>query len=720
MLVINESYHQVGWTTGRLNHPGYAGTLIVKGTYDLELGRAASPAPVQLELAGDEFIDDDPNRALWYSSDFAEFKPRTDLLLVGHYYAPPRTQVTHADVVFRVGDFSKRLAVTGSRFWRARFLSASMSLPEPLTKLAVSYENSFGGPGYAKNPLGKGFDEVVLPNGSSIRPLPHLEEPAHLIASRRSRPDPAGFGPIPLTWPQRLSKAGTYDKAWLKQRWPWFPKDFDASFFNAAPQDQQLQAFLRGDEKISFENLHQVHQVFNATLPGIRVRCFYAEVIGAPVRFEEVPMHLDTLWVNPDTDKLVLVWRGVVPIRAEQFGKRDHVLVISEPLSQAPLPLEHFELLCAKRVAQFDRSEELVAVSAPDQKPVEESIDPAGSPAEQGKEAESDEALPAVAIGHFDAEAAEELGDVGEPEPLNREWCQERFSRGEGFSELDLSDVDLSGLAFPGASFQGALLTNAFLRNMNLAGADFTGAILAGADLTDSNLHEAILAHADLTSARLVRTDLTGCTLVGADLTKALLRGAKLDEAHAEKAILAHADLFSASLAKAHLAQADLSHSILHNCDLSDAALQEASMEKAWGVPLRAERANLTGLRASNAVLWNANFRDAAATNSIWQAAQLKSADFSGADLTHAEFEDADLPNANFVCAILRKARLVRVNLYHARMTHCDLFKGTLEKADLTGADVSGSNLYRTDLFETVLEKTKLDACNLKGTLLTL
>ncbi len=36
-------------------------------------------------------------------------------------------------------------------------------------------------------------------------------------------------------WTQRYSKIGNYKGNYLKERWPWFPKDFDWGYFNAAP-----------------------------------------------------------------------------------------------------------------------------------------------------------------------------------------------------------------------------------------------------------------------------------------------------------------------------------------------------------------------------------------------------------------------------------------------------------------------------------------------------
>ena len=54
-------------------------------------------------------------------------------------------------------------------------------------------------------------------------------DPKHPITAQGDHPGPAGFSAIDFTWPQRKSKAGTYDAAWLKNRFPGFPSDIDFS-----------------------------------------------------------------------------------------------------------------------------------------------------------------------------------------------------------------------------------------------------------------------------------------------------------------------------------------------------------------------------------------------------------------------------------------------------------------------------------------------------------
>ena len=52
--------------------------------------------------------------------------------------------------------------------------------------------------------------------------------------------DPMALGPLGRGWAQRACHAGTYDERWLKDDFPFLPKDFDERYYQAAPEDQQI------------------------------------------------------------------------------------------------------------------------------------------------------------------------------------------------------------------------------------------------------------------------------------------------------------------------------------------------------------------------------------------------------------------------------------------------------------------------------------------------
>ena len=55
------------------------------------------------------------------------------------------------------------------------------------------------------------------------------------------------LGPLGRHWQARVGFAGRYDDAWLAERFPFLPTDFDERYFQSAPADQWTD-HLRGGE----------------------------------------------------------------------------------------------------------------------------------------------------------------------------------------------------------------------------------------------------------------------------------------------------------------------------------------------------------------------------------------------------------------------------------------------------------------------------------------
>ncbi|MGH7942039.1 MAG: DUF2169 domain-containing protein, partial [Limisphaerales bacterium] len=141
MKIVNPTALKCAPLPGRLNFPKHSLTWIVKGTFDLKLNGAALPAEEQKFPTGDEFYPDDPEKAggSRYESDFAYFKPRADLLLVGACYAPNGRPATSCPATFRVGNKLKTVGVLGNRHWEKNWLSWKATAPEPFTRMELRY-----------------------------------------------------------------------------------------------------------------------------------------------------------------------------------------------------------------------------------------------------------------------------------------------------------------------------------------------------------------------------------------------------------------------------------------------------------------------------------------------------------------------------------------------------------------------------------------------------
>ncbi len=755
---VNESRMAIGWLPGYLNHPEHSITLIAKGTFDLHPdGRATlvdsdEPPP----LTGDIHYDDDPTASLYYESDFVHYKPSTDLLLVGNCWVPGSKPVTSCPVTFQVGNWQRTLRVIGQRFWIEHGKDLLMSDPIPFRHGPLRYEYAFGGPEYPDNPIGKGLEKMMDTSNVERVALPNIEEPEHPLSHADQRPQPAGFGPLHRQWRQRHSKVGTYDEHWQETRWPWYAEDLDWSFFNAAPPQQQWPGYLTGNELISFENLHRDHQRFSSQLPGLRVRGF---VHRRPLRgaehgvFEEVQMHLDTLWIDSDQKRLVLVWRGSTNCVSESCDDIARVYFIKESLDADPISVsqayERMNSTIAGDTKSYEFSSEddaeIQAVKAEIEQDRQEMAqleehylgkhgsDPNESArnlyraqlVRMGRDPSSaDEWQPhnedSTLARQREIEAEYEFDKMPGPhrtEAVDRESCLKAIARGDSLSERDLTGIDLSGADIRGADLSEAILEGANLQEAQLNGARLVATNLRGAILNGAELVEADLSLAELTGAQITRANLRRATLDGASLREANLQNSRMDRIRAFRTEFEQADLSRASLAEAFCDEADFSGCRLDGSIWEGASLKGSHLEGVTGSSVDLTNANLHAANlAEGSQFVSSRFIGIQADESIWDSASLQGCDFSGASLRMADLSYATLDAANMYHVDLAQARLTSASLVEVNLERSNLFQASLEKSNLTKAILDHSNLYEAETRDAKFEDSRLDGAILHMT----
>ncbi|NWL77108.1 DUF2169 domain-containing protein [Pseudomonas taiwanensis] len=256
----------------------------------------------------------------------------------------------------------KTLRFTGPRKFRHGLIGWHLTEPEPATRVPLRWEHAFGGasqipnprhaddpesPEYLlnevcfSNPLGCGWLEyrheklhyqqtgdmlVRLPApqiehlGEPIERLLHARHPASPldapamadVAASYGR-TPAGFGVVGRAWAPRLALAGTYDQAWEDNHWPGLPQDFDFTYWNGAPRDQQI-AYPTPDARIELFNLvdplWSVDGRCDIQLPGHRPFVLLRLDNGVML---PLPMLTDTLRIDTDAMTLAMTHRISLP-----------------------------------------------------------------------------------------------------------------------------------------------------------------------------------------------------------------------------------------------------------------------------------------------------------------------------------------------------------------------------------------------------------------------
>lgn len=295
---------------------------VVKATFDILRGGGLELAEEQIPLSFAGECHGEPGQSSQrIEPEMAFMKPTTDIVLIGHAHAPARRAVT-VDVAVRVGSLERRLRVTGDRVWRKGLFRISASAPDPFEKIPLVYERAYGGwdRGHADpekhsfhpgNPVGIGFRKGRSHFEEESR-LPNIEDPQAALTTYLGKSLPAGFGFICPHWEPRSALAGTYDDTWMRTRMPLLPRDFDRRFFNAASPGLITSRYLRGDEPVIVRGASPEGQI-SFRLPGIQPP---ASRLSFHDRADEtLQSNLDTVIVDLDARKLILLWRAFTVLR---------------------------------------------------------------------------------------------------------------------------------------------------------------------------------------------------------------------------------------------------------------------------------------------------------------------------------------------------------------------------------------------------------------------
>lgn len=773
-------------------------SFIVKGTFRLVPDAPAEPwADGPDPLAGDTPWPDEPALGLAYPSDFVPWKPCGEWLAVGTA-RPPAAYASAADasavwklagdrrhfmIRMEVGSRDKSLEVVGAE--RAGGIIARLmpSWREDATAVPVSFALAWGGPGHPTNPLGTGAD-------GGHPPL--VRRPGEHGLLRHGDRDPAGFGPVPADWRQRATLRGTHDDVWLATRWPWLPDDIDYRHFLAAGSDQWIEGYFRGDEPLSLVHLHPTLPDFRGFLPGVRPRLAVvrrSSLSGdraGPRGFdrdqvlpaEEVPLALDTVWIDADREKLVLVWRGLAAVATPKLPDIASVTLAAESLTEPPAAIE--TLLdpappeSVPEPVQVEESEagQTSEVPRPDAGPetrtealtamIDEATEQVAAVTEQLEAAGVFEGMqrsaaraPSVAelrvrleglaaaqgpgsaaagqLALFDEvaavqAAAEQVFQTLEAEQAARAQAREAAAVASILPRMPDGRVDVAEAARRG--WRTLDLAGADLSGLDLAGADFAGVDLGGVNLGGATLSHANLAGARLVEASLAAANLSEASLVGADLGRADLTRADLS--HAD---LSHADLSAArvpavdwrgsrltaaKLAGLDLPAADFSGCVADHADFTRANLAEAVFHDA----------QLAGASFAEAVLERATFTGSVLTWAAFGGANAAEASFTQCDLTKLRAGGGDFRRATFACcrgaeavfdgtwldgAVVTRSQLPRARFADAALAAAAFDRSDLRQSVFEDAHLAGARLTRCNLFESVFDRTDLTAASLEG-----
>jgi hypothetical protein len=318
----------------------------------------------------DEYLGAVNKSSVIEESDLSPFKPACDVIINGTACAKKLVPVVSQNVSVVIHNpngvslLEKQLNITGKRYFQKNEIMNSWSItqPEPFIRQPVIWESAFGGECkidekedgadsvpkanrltdiqkaghpdsehaplahqvFEVNPLGKGFitSWYAQAKRPDRYPVPQITDPRYPISAENfasmisgnadlTAPQflPAGFGFTGRAWQPRLSKAGTYDEAWLKERHPNLPHDFDFRYWNAAPADQQI-PYPRLPLSVALQGLSPQGEI-RFSLPGHEAFVLLRMNDGMLLPHA---MNLDTLHIDANKLEVTLCWRFLLPV----------------------------------------------------------------------------------------------------------------------------------------------------------------------------------------------------------------------------------------------------------------------------------------------------------------------------------------------------------------------------------------------------------------------
>jgi uncharacterized protein YjbI with pentapeptide repeats len=666
-------------------------------------------------------------------------KTRAEYLIHGLAFAPGGVATPSVAVGARVGSLVKRLSVIGDRYWIA---ARHASDAQPFTELPLTWQNAFGGPEFAHNPVGKGQAEVEI-QGAKVVPLPNVERPEGMVASTRDRPEPGGFGPIDISWPQRATLAGTYDQHWLDNLFPGLARDVDWGIFNIAPRDQQFaQPSWQGGETYEFMNVHPTQPRLVGELPRWTARCFVTRVIGKgeqkTERLEEVQLRLQTLWFFPDAERAILIHHGSLAIGTDD-GSDVVQLLIGADRSEAPRSVEHYQAVIATRL-----DPETGSLAALDDAPLlPEGLADARDPAIVEAEAlytregliaanlhnkrtkEFEQARAFVAAHGLDPD---EHGPSPPPPPpgplpppaqlpayfakLKEEAKQtETALLADQKARQAVVEKELDELRVPG-------LDSAALRKEQegpVGPPTFSAAAQRAAlEAVALECREQGFINDEVEGMLADRELQERWTL--AELK---LRGAYLLMAHNQPPAprMPEADLLDARICLQRYVEAGRSVRELNltGGDFREMDLRNADLSDGWFESACFDGADLRGAKLDSTVLAHASLIGAKLDGASARKANFGKANLTDASMAELDFGEAILASARFERTILRGAKLSKADLLSAEFVGADLCEITAEELVLNEAKLAGAKFAGAKLERSLFVKLDLDGVDFSG-----
>ena len=649
-------------------------------------------------------------------------KSRGTFAVQGQAYALTDAQRAGMAVRVSLGKLEKTLHVFPPRQWNKGLLGWMPVTSGQIDCLPLTLENAYGGAQWADNPVGKGYCADTDTAGGTA--LAQLEVANLSVCDPKDRPAIASFMPLPPQSAARSAFMGTLDEDWTAYRAPFLPIDTDARWFDEVAQDQCNTEFWRGDEAWSVTGMHPAQAQVSGRLPGLRPRLF-VERTDKRLAITEAPMDLDTVWLFPEAQSVLLLYRAEVSVLDIDAQDIATLAMALERVADAELdkqtwidqlwprpPVEPVEIPPTEPPV-FDSGPMIASVQA-----AADAIHAELSVAhEQSLQIAQDMAtgmdMPFNRADHPPLVKLNFAAFMGEPQAPAKPFDPEAL-RAEIETELAQAKADSmrharSAITRLSLDVEETLaLANQPVPEVDLMGvlarldlpqaqqADMVEKVAAG--LSRSQAMEASIDQQLAVVEKALAADRIKFGPAPTPAAYCNLTRESLQALHLAGKSLQNLSLNGLDLSGLDLGQADLKRTLFENCQLKGACLANTDLSQSQFIGC-----DLTAARLDKACL----------QETLFQRVLCQGASFKGANLLAIRASQSDFSTADFTEANLQQAQLNECSLDKAQLSNANLSQLHLNKCDLSGALFTDGNLHKAKLYDCTLDATDMRRANL-------
>lgn len=678
--------------------------------------------------------------------DLFEKKAGGGFGVAGDACAPAGTQVEGLSVRAGVGPLKSHVLVQGDRRWTRTVTGWQPTSPQPFERMSVGLARAYGGPEWRDNPHGRGHGPIDTAEG---RLLPNVEHPEHPVLAPSDTPPVATLGAQPMGSSGRDRWLGTIDEAWMRHRMPWLPDDTDPRWFDRFPAQQCQQEYWRGDEPWFVENMHPQRSVLQGRLPALRPRLLL-RTVSEPDRHVELKLDLDTVWLMPNDERVVVLYRAQTEVRREDAKDILGLAVFTEDMAMPPRSSAEWSAVW-RRASGEDREVSVQAPAARNAAAVD-AVQAAKAEAEARSSAhlaalekQIDEALVSGSkeiedqlhasgfdvaalkargaavdsAAHFKPVAPMQASDLPrDPDAYEAALdARIRAALTEGEDEarayLEQQGFDVDALSAHGkantiepgivaiATHAAALLPiaesgrQAYVEQAAKFEQTLTG---LKADLQEQ--FDAARQDADAARQRMEQSRFADPAALPTGPRERLTRDMLLERAEKGESA-AWVELQGLDLSGVSLLGLDLRGAVLSDCDLRGTMLDEADLSGALIANCAMLQARMERVSFRRVQLQTCELSDARLIGADFSEANIQATVFDGADLTSSRWDDASLTECAFEAAVLmgamgkraryKRCKLPAINASESRFGKCDFDQCTFDGARFSRATLNGS-----------------------------